>query len=100
MFTIYGALHPKTDVYRLYIPRKEEGRGFKSIEDCVELAIGVWNCIFMEVRKINTGCYSRQDGWFRSCNCFEQIKERKKFRRLGGEGSTWSVFEADLRSKK
>ena len=37
LFTIYGALHPKSDVDRLYIPRKEGGRGLISIEDCVEL---------------------------------------------------------------
>ena len=39
LFTIYGALHPKSDVDRLHIPRKEGGRGLISIEDCVELAI-------------------------------------------------------------
>ena len=39
MFNIYGALHPKSDVDRLYIPRKEGGRVLISIEDCVELAI-------------------------------------------------------------
>ena len=39
LFTIYGALHPKSDVDRLYIPRKEGGGGLISIEDCVELAI-------------------------------------------------------------
>ena len=39
MFTIYEALHPKSDVDRLYIPRKEGGRDFISMEDCVELAI-------------------------------------------------------------
>ena len=37
--TIYGALHPKSDVDSLYIPGKEGGRGLISIEDCVELAI-------------------------------------------------------------
>ena len=37
MFTICGALHPKSDVDKLYIPRKEGGRGLISIEDCVEL---------------------------------------------------------------
>ena len=41
LFTIYGALHPKSDVDRLYIPRKEGGRGLISIEDCVELARGL-----------------------------------------------------------
>ena len=39
MFAIYRALHPKSDVDRLYIPRKEGGRSLISIEDCVELAI-------------------------------------------------------------
>ena len=39
LFTIYGALYPKSDVDRLYIPRKEGRRGLISIEDCVELAI-------------------------------------------------------------
>ena len=39
MFTIYGAFHPKSDIDRLYIPRKEGGRGLISTEDCVELAI-------------------------------------------------------------
>ena len=53
LFTIYGALHPKSDVDRLYIPRKEGRRGLISIEDCVALAIR--KCMFMEVRK-DTGC--------------------------------------------
>ena len=39
LLTIYGALHLKSDVDRLYIPRKEGGRGLISIEDCVELAV-------------------------------------------------------------
>ena len=39
LFTIYGALHPKSDVDRLYIPTKEGGRGLISTEDCVEKAI-------------------------------------------------------------
>ena len=39
VFAIYGALHPKYDIDRLYIARKEGGRGLISIEDCVEFAI-------------------------------------------------------------
>ena len=39
LFTIYGALDPKSNVDRLYIPRNEEGRGLIFTEDCVELAI-------------------------------------------------------------
>ena len=51
LFTIYGALHPKSDVDRLYIPRKEGGRGLVSIEDCVELAIRGLEVYVHEVRK-------------------------------------------------
>ena len=36
---MYGALHPESDVDRLYIPREEGGRALISIEDCIELAI-------------------------------------------------------------
>ena len=39
LFTVYGGLHPKFDVDRLYIPRRDGGRGLKAIEDCVELAV-------------------------------------------------------------
>ena len=33
--TMHGALHPKSDVDRLYIKRKEGGRGLISVERCV-----------------------------------------------------------------
>ena len=39
LFTIYGALHPKSDVDRIYMLRKEGGKGLISIEDCIQLAI-------------------------------------------------------------
>ena len=39
LFTMDGTLHPKSDVDRLCIPRKEGGRVLISIEDCVELTI-------------------------------------------------------------
>ena len=52
LFTIYGALHPKADVDRLYIPRKEGGRGWISIKDCVKLAI-------RDLEKYVHGCEER-----------------------------------------
>lgn len=33
--TIYGMLHPRADVQRLYLPRGQGGRGLKGVEDCV-----------------------------------------------------------------
>ena len=35
--TMYGALHPKSDIDRLYLKRKHGGRGLISIEMCVRL---------------------------------------------------------------
>ena len=36
LMTMHKALHPRDDVDRLYVPRKERGRGFASIEDSVD----------------------------------------------------------------
>ena len=33
--TMYGELHPKSDIDRLYVKRKEGGRGLISVEQCI-----------------------------------------------------------------
>ena len=35
LFTIHRALHPRSDVDRLYLPREDGGRGMASIEECI-----------------------------------------------------------------
>ena len=37
--TMHKALHPRDDVDRLYVPRREGGRGLASIEDSVDTSI-------------------------------------------------------------
>ena len=39
IMTMHKALHPRDDVDRLYVSRKEEGRGIASIEDDVDASI-------------------------------------------------------------
>ena len=39
LMTMHKALHPRDDVDRLYVPRKEGGRGLTSIEDSVDTSI-------------------------------------------------------------
>ena len=34
MMTMYGSLHPKSDVYRLYVKRKQGSIGLITIERC------------------------------------------------------------------
>ena len=35
LLTIHGALHPRSNVSRLYLPRREVGRGLISVEDAI-----------------------------------------------------------------
>ena len=45
--TMYGVLHPKIDIDRLYLNRKHRGRGLISIEMCVRLEennLGLYVC--------------------------------------------------------
>ena len=39
LMTMHKALHPRDDVDRLYVPRKEGGRELASIEDSVDISI-------------------------------------------------------------
>ena len=39
LMTMHKALDPRDDVDRLYVPRKEGGRGLASIEDSVDASI-------------------------------------------------------------
>ena len=39
LMTMHKAWHPRDDVDRLYVSRKEGGRGLPSIEDCVDTSI-------------------------------------------------------------
>ena len=36
LITIYGGLHPRSFVNRLYMPRSDGGRGLVSVEVCVK----------------------------------------------------------------
>ena len=71
-----------------------------SIEDCVELAIrGLEVYVHgSEERLIQAARGDKIDG-LEAANVLKRSK-KEKIRRLGGESSTWSVFEADQRSKK
>ena len=64
LFTVYGGLHPKPEVDRLYIPRKDEGRGLIAIEDYIELAVRGLEVYFQgsEERLIHAARRDRVDG--------------------------------------
>ena len=79
LFTIYEALHPNSDVDKLYIPRKVGGRGLISIEDCVELAIrGLEVYVHgSEERLIQTARGSKIDG-LEAASALKRPKNEKR----------------------
>ena len=94
LFTIYRALHPKSDVDRLYIPRKEGGRRLISIEDSAELVIKGLEVYVLASKKrlIQAARGEKIDGL--------EAQGKRKDQNIRRESSPWSAFEADLRSKK
>ena len=80
MFTIYGALYPKSEVDRSYIPRKEEERGLISIEDCAELAIRGLELYFhgSEEGLIQTARGDKIDS-LEAANVLKRSKKKKRF---------------------
>ena len=96
LFTIYVGLYPKSDVDRLYIPRKDGGRGLIAIEDCVELAVrGLVVYVHgSEERLTQAARGDRVDG-LEAARVLEKSEEREETARLGGECFTWSVFETN-----
>ena len=79
LFTIYGALQPKSDVDRLHIPRKEGGRGLISIEDCAELAIRVLEVYVhgCEERLIQAARRDKIDG-LEAASVLKRLKKEKR----------------------
>ena len=80
LFIIYGGLHPKSDVDRLHIPRKDGGRGLIAIEDCVELVIRGLEVYVRgsEERLLQAGRGDRVDG----LEATSVLKKAKKEKRL------------------
>ena len=93
---MYGALQPKSDVDRLYIHSKEGGRGLISIEDCAELIIrGLEEYVHgSEERLVQAARGDKIDG----LEAASVLKRSKKEKILWS--ISWSIFEADQRSKK
>ena len=95
MFAIYGTLHPKSYIDRLYLPKKEGRRVLISIDDCVELAIrGLEVYVHGSVERLIKATRGDKMDALEAASVLKRSK-KEKIRRLRGESSTWSVFEAN-----
>ena len=58
---MYKTLHPRDDVDRLYVPRKERGRGLARIEDSVDTFIRLEDYIEKHERGLITAIRNNTD---------------------------------------
>ena len=80
---LYGALHPKSDVDRSYIPRKEGGRGLISIEHCVELAIcGLEVCVHESVKRLIQPVRGDKKDGLEPATILKRSKKKKRLKDL------------------
>ena len=61
LMTMHKALHPRDDVDRLYVSRKEGGRGLTSIEDSVDASIRLEDYIEKRGGRLITATKSNTD---------------------------------------
>ena len=81
LLTMHKALHPKSDVDRLYLPRNEGGRGLQSAQDTIELAIlGLDNYVRNSHEKLMTA--AREDS-NEDLETEQEFKQRKHCERKG-----------------
>ena len=87
--TMHKALHSRDDVDRLYVPRKEGGRGLASIEDSVDASIQqLENCKEKHERRLITAIRNDTDNTIddRMTTTWKQKWEKKqlygRFKRL------------------
>ena len=59
--TMYGALHPKSGIDRLYLKQKHGRRGLISIEMCVRL---MENNLSLYARGLNEMLQRRKKSWY------------------------------------
>ena len=79
--TLYGALHPRSDVDRLYVDRKAGGRGLVNVEDLVRHEEKQLNQYMMNSREtVMQAVYERvkikevDEGESRVDNCTGKVK--------------------------
>ena len=86
LMTIHRALNPKIDLARIYLSRKEGGRGLISVEDTVKLAIlGLKRYVLtseegllIAARRVVDGDYEQYQGMIESV---KEFKERRRYER-------------------
>ena len=54
--TMHNALHPKSNIDHLYIPRKEGGRGLQGVDETVKVTnLGLENYVKESKERLHTG---------------------------------------------
>ena len=81
LMTMHNALHPRSTIDRLYIPRSEGGRGLLSVEDSVNLAkLGLQGYVTMSEEGLISAVKAADEAteWEATIESKCEFKNRKK----------------------
>ena len=84
LMTMHNALHPRSNVDRLYIPRGEGGRGLRSVEDTVNLAkLRLQEYVEMSDERLVSAAKGADEAtnWEAAVESKHEFKKRKKHER-------------------
>ena len=91
LMTMHRALNPKSDVARIYLSRKEGGRGLINVEDTVKLAIiGLERYVLTSEQGLFIAATKVDGDYKQHLGIIETVKESKERRRK--EQSIWVVL--------
>ena len=85
---MHQALNPKSDIARIYLSRKEGGRGLISVEDTVKLAILRFErYVLISVEQLLIAARRLNENYEQHLGMIESVKEFKERRR-----NEWKYF--------
>ena len=88
MMTMHRSLHPRDSVDRLYLPRKEEGGGLISVEDCVDTAkLNLKGYVMQSKEKLIPAAWGHIE---------EEVDSAKAYKNRRKEERRSSIWEKDL----
>ena len=78
MMSAYHAIHPKSNVQRIYIKRKEGGRGLTSVEECIASELRSLHHYIVTSEETLLTAVAKEEGIFK-----EQVEGKEEYKKRG-----------------
>ena len=92
LMTMHKALHPKSNVDRLYISQNEGGRGLLSVEDTIEKSkIGLERYIQESKERLLSAAKTLDMEVKETVKQYKDRRAKERIRKMEGESLTWPI---------